>query len=365
LRIDRFASTKFRNLEHEPVSFSPRVNLFVGPNGHGKTNILEALQFFQFGRSFRAPRDNDLIRFDEPFCRVEVGAEMMDGSRDELAVSIERTGGKRIKLSGKDVGRYTDLIGRYPCVLFGPHDLAVVSGFPAERRRFIDSVGSMTDRVYLDGLRAYRRVLKQRNAALKSGRAREALGVWTEELIKQGCAVTERRLGVLDALVQALQPHIDSMNVAFVVDIQYESELAVDRPEEVSLEEQFAARLSAVEQDEVRRRVTLVGPHRDDIRLLADGRDLRRFGSQGQRRLMAILLRLAELSYTEARLKEPSVLLLDDLFSELDDTVAGNLKRVLATERQIFVTSPVPVGWEGSQSAQTFQLSDGRISAGG
>ena len=177
MRIDLFSSTQYRNLLHDPVEFSARVNLFVGHNGQGKTNILEALQFFQFGRSFRTARDNELIRFDEPFCRFEVHVDTAGGERDVYAASVEREGTKRIKINKEEVGKYSALVGRYPCVLFGPQDLSLVSGYPAERRRFVDAAGSMTDKTYLQDLKDYRRVLKQRNAALKSGRSHEALGV--------------------------------------------------------------------------------------------------------------------------------------------------------------------------------------------
>jgi len=362
LRIDLFSSTQYRNLEHGPVEFSPRVNLFVGHNGQGKTNVLEALQFFQFGRSFRTPRDGELIRFNAPFCRFEVRVNTVDGDRDAYAASVERGDTKRIKINKEEVGRYSKMVGRYPCVLFGPQDLSLVSGYPAERRKFIDAVGSMTDQGYLQGLRDYKRVLKQRNAALKTGRSQEALGVWTEELIQKGCAVTRQRIAVLDALREALTPHVDAMKAPFVIEARYESELTEDRPEEVALEEQFAARLAAVELEEIRRRITLVGPHRDDIKLLADGWDLRRYGSQGQRRLVAVLLRLAELSYLEERLREPCVLLLDDLFSELDEATTDKLKHLLAGERQVFVTSPVALTWVEAGPARTFDVSDGRIS---
>jgi DNA replication and repair protein RecF len=363
LHIDSFSSTQYRNLSHNPVTFSPRVNLFVGQNGHGKTNILEALYYFKFGRSFRTSRDSDLIRHGEPFCRIEVQTETGQGDRDKLESSIERQGSKRIKVNGKEIGKYSRRVGRYPCVMFGPHDLALISGFPAERRKFIDMVGSMTDQGYLEELRNYRRVLTQRNAALKARRSAEAQGVWTEELIERGCAVTERRVALVSAIRDELKPHVEGMQVPYAIDIEYESELTKGRPEEVHCGEQFAARLAAVEMEENRRGVTMVGPHRDDVRLVADGRDLRRYGSQGQRRLLAILLRLAELSYIERRLSEPCVLLLDDLFSELDQGVSDKLKNLLTDKRQIFVTSPVPVLWESKEKARAFHIAEGRITA--
>ena len=157
-------------------------------------------------------------------------------------------------------------------------------------------------------------------------------------------------------------PHIESLSIPYDVTIEYDSELDTGRPEQVSRDEHFAARLAAVELSETRRRITLVGPHRDDIRLITGGRDLRKYGSQGQRRLMAILLKLAELSYLEKKLGEPCVLMLDDLFSELDKTIGGRLKAALAGGRQVFVTSPVEIEWTGEEPMRHFNVAAGKLS---
>ncbi|MFQ5511372.1 MAG: DNA replication/repair protein RecF [Candidatus Krumholzibacteriia bacterium] len=365
MRIDRFSSTQLRNLDDASIVFSSGVNILVGQNGHGKTNILEAIHFLKFGRSFRTTRDADLIGFEHPLCRFEITSVYRDDTRETFAVSLERGGGKHIKVDGKPVEKLSDLVGRYPCVLFGPQDLVLVSGFPAERRKFMDMVGSMTDRGYLEELKGYRRVLAQRNAALRSGDFASAFGVWTGDLLKRGCALVERRAELLRALDEHLQTNIRGLSVPWAVRMKYESALIEGRPEQVTGEQHFAALLAGAESEETRRRTTLVGPHRDDVRLDAGGKDLRRYGSQGQRRLVAILLRLTELSYLETVLKEPCVLLLDDVFSELDPAASGALKEKLHGTHQIFVTSPVEVEWEGI--AQRFRVSRGTVesNAGG
>ena len=335
------------------------MNVLVGENGHGKTNILEAVHFLKFGRSFRTTRDTDLICFEQPFCRFEIQSECADGSRETFAVTIERRGGKHIKIDGKEVPKLSELVGRYACVMFGPQDLGLVSGLPAERRKFMDMVGSMTDRGYLDELKGYKRVLMQRNAALRKGDFQSAFGVWTEDLLRRGCAMAERRGRLVGCLNDFMQPHAQRLDISWAVQITYESELDKGRPEEVTREQHFAAHLAAAEAEETRRRTTMVGPHRDDLRLVAAGRDLRRYGSQGQRRLAAILLRLTELSYLESTLEEPCVLLLDDVFSELDPATSGALKRDLDGSRQIFVTSPDDVEWQGD--VRHFRVSNGTV----
>ena len=303
-----------------------------------------------------------MVGFSQPFCRVEVGIEYSSGDAETFAASIERSGSKRIKVNDKEVPKLSELVGHYPCVLFGPQDLALISGAPAERRRFLDMTGSMTDRLYLDELRAYGRVLKQRNTLLKTPGTRAARLVWDEELVRHGCALSEKRIDLVEVLTRHLSLHVDALGIRYPVSVSYATDVAQDVPDGVSREEHFAARLADAEDEEVRRRTTLVGPHRDDVRFTLEGRDARRFGSQGQRRLLAVLLRLTELSYLEEKLGEPCVLFLDDLFSELDHDVGQKLRKMLDGEHQIFVTSPVMMEWDDKGSARVFHIIEGQVS---
>lgn len=362
MRLKRLSTTHFRNLLDETVSFSPGVNLLVGGNGEGKTNVLEALSIFKIGRSFRTSRDADLIAFSEPFCRVEVAVEKNTAGAGTFALSVERSGDKRIKVDDKELDKLSGLVGSYPCVLFGPQDLEIVSGPPEERRHFLDVTGSVTERAYLEALRRYRRVLGQRNALLKSAAPGSQRAVWDGELVRQGCLMIEHRLGLIDGLSRHLSRHLDDLGVSARVDLVYESDVSGELPEGVLREELFAAELAGVEDEEARRRTTLVGPHRDDLRILFDGRDLRRFGSQGQRRLVAVLLRLTELSYAEEKLGEPCVMLLDDLFSELDPSISSRLRALLENDHQIFVTSPIALDWGSGTSAAVFRVEKGKVS---
>jgi len=235
------------------------------------------------------------------------------------------------------------------------------SGAPNERRRFLDMTGSMTDRLYLDDLKSYRRVLTQRNALFKTGGSRAARRVWDEELVARGCALIGKRIGLVDSLARHLDHHVDELDLGYAIDVRYESDLVENIPDGVTREEHFTARLVDLEHEESRRKTTLIGPHRDDIKIVLDGRDVRRFGSQGQRRLISVLLRLTELSYMEEKLAEPCVLLLDDLFSELDEQVSERLRRVLEDGHQIFVTSPMMMEWGSDGRTKVFRVAEGKI----
>jgi len=358
VHIERLACTQWRNLADQTIEFSPGVNLLIGENGHGKTNILEAIQFFKFGRSFRTHRDTELIRFGESFCRAEVSAVFGGGDRDRFAAAIETNGNKKVSISDNDVIRMSELVGRYPCVLFGPQDISIVSGEPALRRRFVDSVGSMTDTAFIRAAREYQRVLRQRNAALKARVNDAELNAWNEQIISAGTELIERRRRLVAVLEQEVQARAVELGAGHAFRLRYESTLLRDadrmaagvggEADPPSLADVFAMKLGALESEERRRMTTLAGPHRDDVALRLDGHDLRKYGSQGQRRLFAILLKLAELSHLERELKEKCVLLLDDVFSEFDRDVTARLQTVFDGTRQVLVTSPVDLEWAGN-----------------
>ncbi len=351
MRVDRFVSENFRNLSDSEIEFGPGLNLVVGPNGQGKTNLLEAIYFFRFGRSFRAQVDTELIRFDAPFCRVEIDCTFGDARAERFAFSIERRDAravKTIKVNREVLPRRADLAGRFPAVLFGPHDLRVVSGEPEHRRRFLDMIGTMTDPGYLRIATEYRRVVEQRNAALKARAARDEMAAWNERLVATGAEFIVRRMTLAIAIERETQSQATDLESPFEFAMQYESSLlgeaaSASGADTESLARAFHERLAAIASEEYRRGVTLVGPHRDDLELVMNDHDLRRFGSQGQRRLLAVLLKLAEMSYLERELREPCVLLLDDVFSEFDEAIMAKLQRLLDGARQVFVTSPVPV----------------------
>jgi DNA replication and repair protein RecF len=362
VRIETLSSTYFRNLAFDCISFSPGVNLFIGDNGQGKTNILEAVYLFKFGRSFRARRDSEMIRFGESFCRVEVTSKSERGEEDEYVLVMERGGGKQVKLSGKPVARYSELVGSYPCVLFGPQDIELINGSPVERRRFIDMAGSMTDRVHLDVLRDYRRILQQRNAALKRGKGAKEWKIWDEELIKKGCALSEKRGGVVDEIEKHVKRYDRTLKEPFKFRLRYRIDHLDTSAAVQNAEEAFSMKLAAVENEEMRRGVTMVGPHRDDVVMLLENKELKRYGSQGQKRLLSVILKLAEMSYLEKQLNERCILLLDDVFSEFDPSITFELKKILGDDRQVFVTSPVPLDWKETRSSEIFYVINGRVS---
>ena len=367
MRVQRFLSTNFRNLSPGEIEFAPGLNFLIGENGQGKTNLLEAVYFFRFGRSFRAAADTEMIRFGESFCRAEVVASFGDGHGETFAFSVEHKGPKTIKVDGQVLARRSALAGRFPAVLFGPADLRIVSGEPDHRRRFFDMVGTMTDAAYLRCARDYRRVLEQRNAALKARAGREEIAAWNDRLVVSGVDLIERRRELVALLEVEMVAHAGDVHSPFDFSMRYESTLldeaapAGEITEQAALTRAFHERLAGVAREESRRGVTLVGPHRDDVVFGMAGEDLRRYGSQGQRRLFAVLLKMAELSFLETELREPCVLLLDDVFAEFDASIMARLQRTLDGTRQVFVTSPVAIHDLHAPGARFYDVRNGRI----
>ena len=370
MRVDRLETQNFRNLENTKLSLSPGVNLFVGENGQGKTNLLEAVYLFKFGKSFRAGHETEMVGFGEAFCRLEASCTYAGDYTDTFSISLQRNGRKKISVSGEDVSKLSDLIGRYPVVMFGPHDLRIVSGSPGERRRFVDIVGSMTDAVYVRLLRDYRRILNQRNAALKANASRREREAWNVELVEKGVELISRRRTLTEKLEQHLARHVANLGVPFGFSLEYSSTIADEgvvmaadgqaagRDEMKSV---FETRLAALEREELRRGTTLAGPHRDDIVIRLSGKEVRRYGSQGQRRLLVILLKLSEMTFLEDEKGEPCVLLLDDVFSEFDAVITEKMQGVLESGRQVLVTSPVSLDWAVSRDVRHFTVQDGCV----
>ena len=321
-RVTRLTVTDFRNIAQADIAFPADGIAVVGDNGHGKTNLLEAIAYLELLRSMRGVRDRDLVRFGaEAF---HVGAEAEDTHARRIGVGVSRAGEKRVALDGVETPRLGDALGAVPSVCFSPADVSLVTGGPGERRRALDITLALTDAAYLAALRQYRAALARRNAALRTRRRdRAAVRAWEPALAASGATlvaarrawVTElgARFGELAAAIGEPQP----------MAIRYESTLAEAQDVAAALREALEA---SRERDEARG-ATQAGPHRDDLAMMLGGQPLRTTGSAGQHRTAAIALRLLEAETFRMRSGVQPVVLLDDPFAELDRSRAA---RVLA-----------------------------------
>jgi DNA replication and repair protein RecF len=358
MRAARLAARSFRNLTDLDLELPPGGAVFLGPNAHGKTSILECLYYPVLFRSFRASTDQEVARWDGPGFGLALEAEVAQRSRS-FAVTFARTGRrKRILVDDEEATRLSDVVGQWLAVAFLPTDLSLVQGAAVERRRFLDRVLALADPEYLRALVRYRATVAQRNAALRSGKVAVAR-VFDLGLRGPGAYLVRRRLAWVRDTADAFGSECEALGESGPIGLAYRGDAAL--AEEAAWE----GALRAAEARERARGISLVGPQRDDLVLERRGRSLRDAGSTGQQRTAAVALKLCELlTLRRARGIEP-VLLLDDVFAELDRDRQARLAARLETPglRQVFVTAPRRDEVPSELDLEWFEVADGRVSA--
>jgi DNA replication and repair protein RecF len=327
VRLATLALRDFRNFARLDLALPADGLVVVGENGQGKTNLLEAAYYLQLLRSVRGARDADLVRFGAAGFHVE--GRVRDGVT--IAVGFERASKrKRVTLDGAPMPRLSDAIGALPSVIFSPADMSLVRGAPVERRRYLDILLALTSRTYLTALQTYRAALARRNAALRdaarTGRADARVTVWDAPLAESGGVLWRRRAEWVAGVAERYCALCAAIGERGVASVRYASALESGADPAAAIADALAARLAL----DVRRGMTQAGPHRDDLTLALDGRDLRVFGSAGQQRSAAIALRLLEWETLRASCGAAPSLLLDDPFAELDARRAGRVLALLS-----------------------------------
>ncbi len=322
----------FRNYRDIKVSFGKNINIFIGSNAQGKTNLLEAIYMNSMARSFKTSRDRELVRFGEDFCRIKTTA--LAGEDEYVTeIAVNREGKKAVKINGCKIKKTSELLERIYIIIFSPEDLKIVKEGPEKRRRFMDRELCQIKTGYYMDLGNYRRALRQRNAFLKEDEIETSiLDIWDMELAKYGSRITRERKRFLkktDKISAELHGSISGGKEK--LSLRYEQ----DSPEE---EKEFLRILREERSDDIKNRNTSRGPHKDDFSIMADNIDLRKFGSQGQQRTAALSLKLSEIKIIEKETGERPILLLDDVLSELDNERQVYLINSLG-ENQLFITT--------------------------
>jgi DNA replication and repair protein RecF len=384
----------FRNYVEAHVELGPGVNMVVGRNGQGKTNLLEAVYVLSAVGSYRAPNHAALVRHEAD--RAVIRATAGSRGRDvEIVAEVRRTGGIRLLVNRVPLERAREMEGMLAAVLFSPEDLSLVKGGPEERRRYLDHAAARGRPAVAARRQELDRALKQRNGVLRAAqanrRALRTLEVWDEQLVKIGAAVVHNRIDVL----AALRPHIARRHGevgpgAGEVELTYQAGWLGDVPQPVAgggpatllagvdadaqdapgalgarLESALREALDGSLERDIERAVTTVGPHRDDLDVRLSGAEARTFASQGEQRSIALALRLAERDLAAELLGEHPVLLLDDVFSELDEDRRAQLGDLLGTTGQAIVTATSPTGLTGltggAGGGRTYEVDGGVI----
>ena len=367
MHLTRLALTDFRSYAAADVTLEPGVTVFTGFNGQGKTNLVEAACYVATFGSHRVASDAPLIRHGAE--RAIIRAAIHGGDRDSL-VEIEVNAGRanRVRLNRAPV-RPREALGVLRCVLFAPEDLAVVKGDPDQRRRYLDDLLVATRPRYAGVRSDYERIVRQRSALLKSARARgggvpRGLEVWDEQLVSVGAQLTAGRL----ELVQAIRPLVATAYSA-VSGAQSDTAMRYRpsfRPEDEpgpqpdKLAAALHDALAACQRAELERGVCLAGPHRDELELRIGGLPARGYASHGESWSMALALRLAAFEVLRAGGEDP-VLILDDVFAELDAGRRGRLAGLVAGADQVLVTAAVSADVPPELSGRRFAVTDGAV----
>ena len=318
------------------MNFDEKINIIYGDNAQGKTNILESMYVCATSKSHRGSKDREIIRFDNDESHIKVNVKKNDMNY-RIDMHLKKNKPKGIAVNGIPIKRAVELFGILNIVFFSPEDLNIIKNGPSERRRFIDMELSQLDKIYLDCLINYNKVVNQRNSLLKeyafSGREDiiSSLDIWDMQLVKYGNDVIKSR----EKFVKEINDLVKSIHTKLSGDRE-QLEIIY---EPCVKEQDFESELVRVRDRDLKFKCTNIGPHKDDMCFLINGMDVRKYGSQGQQRTAALSLKLAEIELVKQIIHDTPVLFLDDVLSELDDQRKTKLLDILNNRIQTFITT--------------------------
>lgn len=342
----------FRNHVDTRVEWAPHMNVILGQNGAGKTNLIDAIHYLCMTRSFIASSDMYVVNQDATFFMIDGHFEGNIRASFKVSCSYSRGEGKKIFVNDSPLDRLSDLIGMVPVVVLAPDDKKLTSEGPSERRSFIDSFISQISPRYLKDLLDFRKARKQRNKLLQEFRgSREVLLAylepWNVQLVEYGSRIVAKRTEVLNQFQEYLARQYEVISgMRHKPHLEYQT-LCEPSEDASVIEERYRNALEQAIDKELEREYTTVGPHRDEIVFYLDDFELRKFGSQGQHRLFALSLKLAQLFYFSDELDDLPIFLLDDVFGDLDAQRTEVLLKALTEHAgQTFITSANPIPFE-------------------
>ena len=334
--LNKLCLLNFKNYTETELLFSPGVNCIVGNNGMGKTNLLDAIHYLAFCKSYFNPIDSHNIKHEEAFFMLQ-GYFTNEFETDEITCGVKRNQKKQFKKNKKEYERLSDHIGSYPLVMITPNDAELIIGGSEFRRKFIDGIISQYDKVYLEKLIAYNHVLSQRNSLLKQFQENGVfdsitLDLWDEQLVLYGQSIIDRRVDFLAEFTPLFTKNFLNLgDTSEVVELNYVSS--------VGLKDFKTALLTSLTKDRFLQH-TSVGPHRDDLDFKLSAHSLKKYASQGQQKSFLLALKLAQYEFIRTRKGFNPLLLLDDVYDKLDENRFRQLIQLVGKEfkGQVFIT---------------------------
>jgi DNA replication and repair protein RecF len=355
--IEKLSLTHFRNYEELLINLDKSINLFIGDNAQGKTNILESIYLCSTARSHRTTQEKEVIKWSEEGAHISLVINKKNLS-DQIDFHITQKG-KTILVNKLPVKKLGDLFGLLMVVMFSPEDLQLVKKSPKERRRFLDLELCQIDKLYYHALRQYHKALKQRNNLLKDFKKyntdRNFLEIWDEQLLEYGHELIQKRIQFIENLNEiAKQIHFEISGEKEDLEVVYEPNVKL---------EDYSNKLKKNQEKDILTATTSIGPHRDDLKFLINKKDVKIFGSQGQQRTVVLYLKLAELKLIEIKTSENPILLLDDVLSELDTHRQEYLFNYTKNIQTLITGTGIEQSvWNNQKIGKLFNVKNGNIS---
>jgi DNA replication and repair protein RecF len=337
LKLKRIQLTRFRNYSDSEFSFAESGALLFGPNGCGKTNLFEAIAYNSYGKSFRYQSDQNLLQFDKKKFSIEAEFELRMG--DCCIRSEFSQGKKKIAINGIAIRQLSQIYEYVKVIYCSPEDIYLVNGSPRKRRQYFDLAVAQLSPPYIMQMRHYNHIVEQRNSLLKDSKDVKQKKHWDKLFTEAALPVIAARLSYISKLNDKIKSqYMETLKEAVALHINYQPTL--NPIHEDSHCESYKKVLEKIENREWQYQRTLIGPHLDDYIVTLDGRPLKDIGSQGQKRTVTLLVKIAHLELIRESIGEYPILLLDDIFAELDETHTTQFMRILVNHEQVFVASP-------------------------
>jgi DNA replication and repair protein RecF len=344
MKLQQLKLRNFRNYGDTTVQFSPAINVLLGANAQGKTNLLEAIYVLALTKSHRTNNNRELINWQHDNAQI-YGEVVKQFGTSKLEIDLGKKG-KRAKVNHLEQARLSSYVGALNVILFAPEDLALVKGSPSERRHFMDVEFGQMSSAYLYKMNQYRKVLKQRNNYLKKLQLQQAddelyLDVLSDQLAAYGAEIIAQRLSLIEKLqTWATAVHGKISQGRETLKLRYLCAVKpAQRADMAMIHTALKSLLAQNHPKEIRQGNTLYGPHRDDLQFIVNNMDVATFGSQGQQRTAALAVKLAEIDLMKEETNEYPILLLDDVLSELDDNRQTHLLKAIQNKVQTFLTT--------------------------